>query len=159
MKYIIREIKIQEYPLLEDFLYEAIFICEGDKVPPKSVIHHPLLWRSIDSFGTLKDDYCLVVDVEGKPVGAVWVRIVDEYGHIDDETPSFSISLYPKYRNYGIGTAMMRAMLDYLKSSGYKRTSLSVQKENYAVRMYKTVGFEIVDENEEEWIMIHDLND
>ena len=29
-------------------------------------------------------------------------------------------------------------------------TSLAVQKANYAVMMYKNVGFEIVDENEEE---------
>ena len=32
--------------------------------------------------------------------------------------------------------------------------SLAVQKMNYAVRMYKKVGFEIVDENEEEYIMV-----
>ena len=159
MKYTIREIQVQEYPLLEDFLYEAIFIPEGAKAPPKSVIYEPIVWRTIDNFGTLDDDYCIVADVDGKPVGAVWVRITDQYGHIDDETPSFSISLYPKYRNLGIGTAMMRAMLKYLKNSGYKRASLSVQKENYAVKMYQAVGFKIIDENEEEWIMIHDLNE
>ncbi len=32
--------------------------------------------------------------------------------------------------------------------------SLAVQKMNYAVRMYRKVGFEIVDENDEEYIMI-----
>ena len=29
-----------------------------------------------------------------------------------------------------------------------------MQKENYAVRMYQKLGFEIVDENTEEYIMI-----
>ena len=158
MEYTIREIQVQEYPLLEDFLYEAIFLPEGVKAPPKSVIYEPGIWRTIDNFGTLDHDYCLVADVDEKPVGAVWVRIADQYGHIDDETPSLSISLYPQYRNLGIGTAMMRAMLKYLKNSGYRRASLSVQKENYAVKMYQAMGFEITDENEEEWIMIHDLN-
>lgn len=28
----------------------------------------------------------------------------------------------------------------------YKKASLAVQKKNYAVKMYKSVGFEIVDE-------------
>ena len=82
------------------------------------------------------------------------MRIMDDYGHIDDETPSFAISLYEEYRNMGIGTALMRDMLELLKNKGYKQTSLSVQKANYAVRMYQKVGFEVIDENEEEYIMV-----
>ena len=58
------------------------------------------------------------------------MRIMDDYGHIDDETPSFAISLYEEYRNMGIGTALMRDMLEFLKNKGYRRTSLSVQKVN-----------------------------
>ena len=57
-------------------------------------------------------------------------------------------------RNLGIGTALMRDMLELLKNKGYKKTSLSVQKANYAVRMYQKVGFEVIDENEEEYIMV-----
>jgi ribosomal protein S18 acetylase RimI-like enzyme len=37
---------------------------------------------------------------------------------------------------------------------GDKKVSLAVQKKNYAVKMYKSVGFEIVDENNEEYIMV-----
>ena len=48
----------------------------------------------------------------------------------------------------------MKRMLDELKASGYKQASLAVQKQNYAVKMYKKVGFMIVDENEEEYIMV-----
>ena len=48
----------------------------------------------------------------------------------------------------------MKEMLRILKDRGYKHASLAVQKTNYAVRMYKKVGFEIVDENEEEYIML-----
>lgn len=45
-------------------------------------------------------------------------------------------------------------MLTKLKLEGYKQASLSVQKMNYAVCMYRKIGFEIVDENDEEYIMI-----
>lgn len=121
--------------------------------PPKSIIEQPELQVYIEDFGK-KDDWCLVAEVKGKIVGAVWVRIMDDYGHIDDETPSFAISLYEEYRNMGIGTALMRDMLEFLKNKGYRRTSLSVQKVNYAVRMYQKVGFEVIDENEEEYIMV-----
>lgn len=52
---------------------------------------------------------------------------------------------------------MMNKMLMHLKELNYPKASLAVQKENYAVRMYQKVGFEIVDENEQEYIMIHRL--
>ena len=153
MDYKIREIRKNEYSILFDFLYEAIFIPEGMDKPPKSIIEQPELQVYIEDFGK-KDDWCLVAEIKEKIVGAVWVRIMDDYGHIDDETPSFAISLYEEYRNMGIGTALMRDMLEFLKNKGYRRTSLSVQKVNYAVRMYQKVGFEVIDENEEEYIMV-----
>ena len=153
MDYRIREIRENEYYVLSEFLYEAIFIPEGTEKPPKSIIEQPELQVYIADFGK-SDDWCLVAEVKEKIVGAVWVRIMDDYGHIDDETPSFAISLYEEYRNMGIGTVLMRDMLEFLKNKGYKRTSLSVQKANYAVCMYQKVGFEVIDENEEEYIMV-----
>lgn len=100
------------------------------------------------------EDWCLVAETKEKVVGAAWVRIMNDYGHIDDRTPSFAILLYEEYRKLGIGTALMETMLQFLKEKGYKQTSLSVQKENYAVDMYRKAGFEIVGENTEEYIMI-----
>lgn len=76
-----------------------------------------------------------------KIVGAVWVRIMDDYGHVNDATPSLAISLLKEYRNHGIGTKLMKRILLELKNQGYKQTSLPVQKKNYAVRMYHKVGF------------------
>ena len=96
----------------------------------------------------------LVAEANDEIVGAVWCRIMNDYGHIDAETPSFAISLLKQYRNYGIGTNLMEQILKKLKMQGYKQASLSVQKMNYAVHMYLKVGFEIVDENDEEYIMI-----
>ena len=153
MNYKIREIRKNEYPLLSDFLYEAIFIPEGMDKPPKSIIEQPELQVYIKDFGKA-DDWCFVAEIKEKIVGAVWVRIMNDYGHIDDETPSFAMSLYEEYRNLGIGTALMGAMLQFLREKGYKQASLSVQKANYAVRMYQKVGFEVIDENEEEYIMV-----
>lgn len=154
---LIREMTTEEYPLLEDFLYEAIFIPEGAEKPPRDIIFSEDLQVYIRDFGMEKDDKCLVADCGGKVVGACWVRIMNDYGHIDDETPSFAISLFEEYRSHGTGTKLMRRMLERLKANGYKRASLTVQKENYAVKMYKKVGFEIVDENEQEYIMAVDL--
>ena len=157
MEYTIREIQKQEYPLLDNFLYEAIFVPEGIEPPPKTIITSPELQVYVERFEESKDDWGLVAEVDGKIVGAVWVRIMNDYGHIDDETPSLAISLYKEYRGFGIGTAMMKEILALLKSHGYSRVSLSVQKDNYAAKMYLKIGFEIVRENEEEYIMVYHL--
>ena len=154
MNITIREIQKQEYPLLNNFLYEAIFVPEGIEPPPKTIITSPELQVYVERFGESKDDLGLVAEANGKIVGAVWVRIMNDYGHIDNETPSLAISLYKEYRGYGIGTAMMKEILTLLKSHGYSRVSLSVQKANYAAKMYLKIGFEIVKESEEEYIMI-----
>lgn len=58
MNYKIREIRESEYPILADFLYEAIFIPEGMEKPPKSIIEQPELQVYITDFGKA-DDWCL----------------------------------------------------------------------------------------------------
>ena len=154
MDYTIRPILAGEVGLLQDFLYEAIFVSEGLPAPPKSIINQPELQVYITGFGTKKDDIGLAAEIDNKPIGAVWVRIMNDYGHIDNDTPSFAISLHKDYRGVGIGTVLMKEMLRILKDRGYKQASLAVQKANYAVRMYQKTGFEIVGENEEEYIML-----
>ena len=154
---IIRKLRDDETELLKDFLYEAIYIPDGIQPPEQSIIELPELVIYYESFGSSPADNCLVAEVDGKVVGAVWTRIMNDYGHVDDDTPSFAISLYKEYRGRGIGTEMMRRMLGLLKEQGYKKASLAVQKANYAVRMYEAVGFRTVDENSEEYIMMCDL--
>ncbi len=156
-KYIIRNMRKSETSLLKDFLYEAIFIPEGVEPPERDIVERPELRVYTDDFGSRKGDNCLVADFGGKVVGAVWTRIMDDYGHLDDETPSFAISLYKEYRGQGVGSQLMVKMLELLKQQGYEKASLAVQKANYAVKMYKNVGFKTVDENDEEYIMVCEL--
>ncbi len=154
---VIRNLRDDEKELLKDFLYEAIYIPEGMQPPERSIIKQPELALYYENFGRGRADNCLVAEIDGKVVGAVWTRIMNDYGHVDDDTPSFAISLYKGYRGKGIGTEMMRRMLDLLKGQGWKTASLAVRKANYAVRMYKALGFRTVDENAEEYIMVCEL--
>lgn len=129
MNYIIREMDETEYPLLKDFLYEAIFVPKGETYPPRSILNIPELQIYISDFGSQKDDKALVAEADGKIVGAVWVRIMNDYGHVDDETPSFAISLYPQYRGCGIGTAMLKEMLAVLKKADIRRLHWQCKKQ------------------------------
>lgn len=157
MSYEIRPIRDDEIHLLSDFLYQAIFRRAEDAPLPRSIIEQPEIEVFISDYGK-KDDNCLVTVAENKIVGAVWTRIlsgpVKGFGNIDDRTPEFAVSLFEEYRGRGIGTHLMREMLVLLKEKGYRQASLAVQKDNYAVKMYKSVGFAIADENREEYIML-----
>ena len=156
MKYYIRELREDEQGILADFLYEAIYIPEGVEAPPKNIIEQPQLQLYISEWGK-KDDSCLVAEVNNKIVGAVWTRIMDDYGHIDNKTPSFAIALYKEYRGMGIGTELMKRILSILRENGYEKVSLSVQKVNYAYKMYLKLGFEVIAEKEEEFLMLKRL--
>lgn len=158
MKLQIRKMRPPEYPLLSDFLYEAIFQRDENNLLPREVINEPALRVYIEDFGTKKDDECLCAEADGKIVGAVWVRNINGYGSIDDETPEFAISLLKEYRGLGAGTKLMKAMLVLLQEKGGKRASLAVQKDNYAYRMYQKVGFQTIGETEGEYIMVASLD-
>jgi ribosomal protein S18 acetylase RimI-like enzyme len=160
MEYLIRELKKDEYHLLKEFTYQAIFLRDENIIVPRTILDKAELKVFYTDFGK-PDDECLVVEVDNKVVGAVWTRIlsgeVKGFGNIDEHTPEFGISLFKEYRNKGLGKKLMESMLELLKKKGYKRTSLAVQKDNYAVNMYKNVGFSIMKELEEEYLMVYDL--
>ena len=153
MDYIIREINEEEIKLLDRFLYLAIYVHKGEVPPPFGIIYKPELQVYVKNLGKEDDDHILIAEADDKIVGAVWVRIMDDYGHIDDETPSLIISVEKEYRGKGIGRSLLSSMLSLLSKYGYKAVSLSCQKENYAVSLYKSLGFEIIKDIDEEYIM------
>lgn len=153
----IRPLREDEVHLLRDFLYEAVFVPEGVQPPPRGIVDLPELQVYIRGFGREKDDICLVAGHLGRVVGAAWTRIMNDFGHVDGDTPSLAISLDRHYRNKGIGTRLLSAMLKLLSWSGYRKVSLSVQRANFAVSMYERAGFRTVRTTGEEYVMVKDL--
>ena len=78
-------------------------------------------------------------------------------GHLDDDTPSLALAVREPFRSNGIGSALLQAMLLLLKQAGYPRVSLSVQKANRAVHLYRRAGFHPVRETAEEFLMVAEL--
>ncbi len=158
MKMEIRPLKEEERPLLREFLYQSIFQKNPTNPIPPLVIEEPNVAIYIENFGQREDDHCLVAQVNGRVVGAVWVRLLNQeprgYGNVDEETPEFAIALLPLYRGQGIGQALMENMIGLLKKQAYPKASLSVQKQNPACRLYERLGFIKAKENEEDWIMV-----
>ena len=154
----IRKMRPEEFSLLPEFLYQAIYLPDGVQPPPRSVVELPELQVYFAGFGARSGDHCLVAEAEGRAAGAVWSRIMEDYGHIDDVTPSLAISVLPEYRGQGIGTQLLDSLLHLLQEKGYLRASLSVQKQNPALRLYERAGFRIVAEKGAEYLMLRDIS-
>lgn len=156
----IRPISECEIGRLADFLYLAIHQPDPDNPIPRGVLEEPAVAVYIDDWGK-PDDRCLVAVDREQIVGAVWTRIlageIRGYGNVDPTTPEFTVSVLPERRGEGIGSLLMRNMLDLLKAQGYERASLSVQKTNPARRLYERLGFRAVADRGDDLVMAHRL--
>lgn len=152
---IIRPILKKEIPLMTDFIYEAIFQREEEPRLSRTVIQEPSIWMYIDHFGVKKDDHCLLAEINGIIVGMIWVRCINGYGFIDDHTPELAMSVYTEYRGKGIGSKLLKEMLRFLKDLGYSKVSLSVEKDNYAAKMYSQFGFQVIEEKGNDYLMLY----
>jgi ribosomal protein S18 acetylase RimI-like enzyme len=91
----------------------------------------------------------------GSPIGAAWVRrySIDNpaYGYVDDDTPELSIAVVATHRGMGVGTELLTKLI-----ADVPRCSLSVDQRNPAVRLYESLGFEIIERSGTSLTMIRD---
>lgn len=83
------------------------------------------------------------------PVGAAWSRCftVDDpgYGFVDPDVPELSIAVAQRWRGMGVGRLLLTELIDGARQAGHERLSLSVEPDNPAVKLYRSLGFEPVD--------------
>ena len=81
-----------------------------------------------------------VVVVDGEPAGRLWqVSAADEVHVLD-------VAILPEFRGRGIGTRLLRDVLDGAAATG-RYASISVEKFNHRARaLYERLGFAVVDE-------------
>jgi GNAT superfamily N-acetyltransferase len=80
----------------------------------------------------------LVVTLDERPIGRLYVgRLPDEYRLVD-------ITLLPEHRGRGIGSGLIRDLMDEAAAAGCRMT-LYVEAFNPAHRLYTRLGFRRVD--------------
>ena len=89
----IRPLRTGEQWLLTEFLYEAVWRPDGAPPVPRTVLQEAALRRYVEEFGRAADDRCLAAVCDGRVAGAVWVRRMHGFGHVDDATPELAIAL------------------------------------------------------------------
>jgi ribosomal protein S18 acetylase RimI-like enzyme len=97
----------------------------------------------------------------GFPVGAAWYRVftLEErgYGFVDERTPELAIAVVPSKRGHGVGDELLQELIVKARDAGYERLSLSVEPGNPARKLYERHGFAVVDEGDEAWTMVAEL--
>lgn len=158
--YTLRRLESNDESVLNEMLYQAIFVPEGNVPPPRNVVTTPELRKYTKDFGKEGDIGYLALEETGQPIGAAWLRLLTGenkgYGHINDETPELTIAVMPNYRGRGLGTLLLERLVEEARAT-YQSISLSVWRENPAYRLYQRLGFETVKQNENDDVMLKRL--
>ena len=97
-------------------------------------------------------DLGVIAEADGGRVGAGWLRFFSAadpgYGFVAADVPELTIGVAPGWRGRGIGRALLRAIAEDAQSAGIRQISLSVERKNFAQRLYLSEGYRIVDSSD-----------
>ena len=129
----------------------------------RDMLHHAYYWKErkpdagpgpvqlyVKAWGR-PGDTAMIALLDGFPVGAAWFRLFKAesagYGFVDEQTPELAVAVVPNARGLGVGSALLRALIDRAGADGYQALSLSVDRHNEgAIALYEQFGFSRVDE-------------
>lgn len=81
----------------------------------------------------------LMVQLDGQPIGRLYVDRSDRCIHVID------IALLPEHRGAGIGGRLIRDVLSEAWTE-HKAVQIYVERDNPALRLYKRLGFRVLEE-------------
>lgn len=139
----------EDEPFLWEMLFEAAYLAEAGETCVQAAIDHPQIAKYVRDWGKTTDLGFGAIDrATHQKIGAAWLRLFPEtdrgYGYINDRTPELAIAVLPAYRGRGVGTRLLSHLLDAAKAF-YPVVSLSVRRDNPALRLYRRVGFQVVE--------------
>jgi GNAT superfamily N-acetyltransferase len=120
-----------------------------------AIAHYVSDWMRPDDLGVI------AVDAAGSPVGAAWLRYLGAadrgYGYLSDDVPEMTMGVAEPWRGRGVGRVLLRAVLDAAREHGMAAVSLSVERANFAARLYSSEGFRTVESFEDSDTMVAEL--
>lgn len=119
--------------------------------PPRAaaaILADPHLARYVADWPRHDDLGVIATDDAGEPTGAAWCRYFTAaapgYGFVAPTVPEVSIAVVARARNTGVGSRLLRALMDAAEEAGIAQLSLSVEAGNPARRLYERLGFTTV---------------
>lgn len=145
--FIIRRAILEDLPFLWDMLFEAAAVsCEIREMGKESALSLPFIFHILAGFGRGGDVAMVAASTEEKVLlGAAWFRLFPEnargYGFVSAEIPEIAIAVVPQMRGQGVGTKLLEELIETARNMEFSALSLSVDRANPALRLYKRLGF------------------
>jgi ribosomal protein S18 acetylase RimI-like enzyme len=136
----------------EDFLWVMLYYAARMDQDAAASLYaakdDPYLAKYVRGWGQ-PTDLGVVGCVDATPVGAVWSRLLvgehKTYGYVDERTPEIAAAVLPEYIGRGMGTLLLSAYLERARAL-FPAVALNVRADNPALRLYKRMGFKVIDE-------------
>lgn len=145
---LLRPAGVADGPFLAEMLVAAAFWRrDGPDGSVQDVMNRPELAHYVAGWPQ-RGDLGVVAEVE-RPIGAAWLRFLPEsdpgYGFVDAETPELGMGVVRQWRGQGVGASLLGALIAGATDARITALSLSVERDNYARRLYERFGFRQVD--------------
>lgn len=142
----IRTVQPEDIPFLREMLFEAAAVSETMRILGiEKALALPANRKYLEAWGRPGDAGVVAQDTEQKPLGAAWYRLfpieAPGYGFISPAIPELTMSVHADARGQGIGRALLQALIDLARTQEYSALSLSVDRNNAALRLYERLGF------------------
>lgn len=144
---ILRPVRSEDISFLWDMMYEAAAVSESMRALGKEkALSLSVNRKYVEGWGRPGDAGVLALDEVQQPLGAAWYRLHPTsdpgYGFISPTIPELTIGVCADTRGQGIGSALLRALLELAEQEGYAALSLSVDRNNPALYLYEQLGFQ-----------------
>lgn len=141
----IRPANREDARVLADMLVEAANWNPASSRSRVTVLEDAAVGRYVAGWQRPGDFGCVAIDRRGVPVGACWARLFPANdpgrGFVAAGVPELTLGVYPHWRSQGAGRALLRELGRVAAARGHARLSLSVERANFAQRLYVSEGF------------------
>ncbi len=132
---------------LGDMVVEAANWRQAAALPRHQVLTAPEHSRYLSGWKRPTDAGFVALDSAGMPIGAAWYRLLPRsepgFGYVGTGVPELIIGVRPIWRAHGVGRTLLQALTEQARADGYGRLSLSVERGNFAVTLYRSEGFAV----------------
>jgi ribosomal protein S18 acetylase RimI-like enzyme len=158
---VIRAATAGDAVFLEDMLVEAANWPSHPNRSREETLSEPAVAHYVDGWPRATDLGVVAHEEQERAIGAAWLRFFPEtdpgYGFVREDIPELAIGVVSDRRGQGVGRTLLHALADTARQRGVDFVSLSVERANAAVMLYRAEGFQVVDRRDHADTMLLDL--
>lgn len=148
----IRPASAEDARILSDMLVEAVNWNAARARPRVTVLEDPAVLRYVSGWRRPGDFGCIAEDARGSAIGACWARLFPANapgtGFVAIGVPELTLGVNPQWRAQGVGRALLQRLGRQAAAAGAARLSLTVERGNFAQRLYISEGYVTVTSRE-----------